>query len=77
MCFYITITCSQLLFNDIINLNSIPLALGYVSLILIALELLAYFALSFKPFKNFIFKDPITHKYGLDGHPCENHHHHH
>ncbi len=24
----------------------------------------------------FIFKDPITHKYGIKGHPCHHHHKH-
>lgn len=77
ICFYITIICSQLIFNYFINLNNIPNVFNYISIVLLILEIIAYLYLSFNPFKIFLFKDPITNKYGLEGHPCEHHHHHH
>lgn len=76
ICFLITIICSQLVFRYIINLENIPNAYNYLGIVLLILELVAYFYLTYKPFKNFIFKDPITNKYGLDGHPCHHHHEH-
>jgi hypothetical protein len=72
ICFYITIICSQFVFQYFIGLNSIPSSHVYLGVILLIIEIIAYFSLSFHPFKNFLFKDPITHKYGLDGH----HYHH-
>jgi hypothetical protein len=75
ICFYITVILSQLVFKYFISLNNILSVYLYLSIFLLIVELLAYFYLTFKPFKNCIFKDPITHKYGLDGHPCHHHHH--
>jgi hypothetical protein len=78
ICFCITIICSQLVFHHIVfvsALGSNPQIFTYLSLILLLLELLAYFTLTFHAPKNFLFKDPITHKYGLEGHPCNHHHH--
>ena len=76
ICFYITVICSQLIFKHIIILSNIPSIYTYLSIVLLIVELIAYLYLTFKPFKNFIFKDPITHKYGLEGHPCHHHHNH-
>ena len=75
ICFYITITCSQLVFYHFINIEPLPKVYTYLSIILLLIELIAYFTLTYKPFKNFIFSDPITHKYGIEGHPCHHHHH--
>ncbi len=74
ICFFITVTCSQFIFKYFINLN-ISSTIAYLSIVLLIIELVAYFILTFKPFKNILFKDPITKKYGIDGHPCEHHHH--
>ena len=76
ICFYITVICSQSIFKHIIILSNIPSIYTYLSIVLLIVELIAYLYLTFKPFKNFIFKDPITHKYGLEGHPCHHHHNH-
>ena len=76
ICFLITIICSQLVFNYIINLINYPIIYTYISFVLIIFELFAYFYLSFNPLKNFLFIDPITKKYGLDGHPCHHDHKH-
>ena len=73
ICFYITVIISQLVFKNIINLNVNSIYI-YLSIALLVIELILYLLLTFKPFKNFIFKDPITNKYGLDGHPCHHKH---
>ena len=76
ICFYITVICSQLVFKYFINLNNLSNIYLYLSIILLVLELSAYFYLTFYPFENFLFADPISHKYGLEGH-TEIHHHEH
>ena len=76
ICFLITVICSQLVFKYIINLSSYPNIFNYISIVLIIIELALYFTLTFKPLKNFMFKDPITKKYGLEGHPCHHDHKH-
>lgn len=75
ICFYITVICSQLVFKYIIDLNNLSDIYLYLSIGLLIIELFAYLYLTFRPQKNFIFKDPITKRYGLEGHPCEHHHH--
>ena len=76
ICFYITVISSQLIFRYIINLSSISNIWIYLSFGLLIIEIVAYLCLTFAPFKNFIFKDPITKRYGLDGHPCNHTHKH-
>ena len=77
ICFYITVICSRLVFNHIINLTVLPNIYTYLGIILLIIEIGTYAVFTFHPLKNFIFKDPITHKYGLDGHPCHHHNHKH
>ena len=74
ICFCVTIVCSQLTFNYFINIDSLPFIYTYLSCILLFIELGFYFFLTYNPRKNFIFKDPITNKYGIEGHPCHHHH---
>ena len=74
ICFYITVIVSQLVFNYFINLNTLPSIYTYLSIGLLVIEMICYFTFTYYPFKNFIFKDPITGKYGLEGHPCSHHH---
>lgn len=76
ICFLITVICSQVVFKYTINLINYPNVFIYVSFVLIIIELLLYFYLTYYPLKNFIFKDPITHKYGLEGHHCYHNHKH-
>ena len=76
ICFYITVICSQLVFNTVINISEIENIYIYFSIALLIIEMCAYLYLTFNPFNNSIFKDPITHKYGLEGHPCDHHHKH-
>ena len=72
--FIITIITSQVVFNYFINMD-IKNIYTYLCIILLIIELLCYFTFTYYPFKNFIFKDPITDKYGVEGHPCEHHKH--
>ena len=76
ICFYITVIVSQLVFKYIISINSLPFTYTYLSIILLAVEFASYMFLTFQPLNNFIFKDPISHKYGLKGHTEMEHHHH-
>ena len=70
ICFYVTVICSQLVYRYIINLNNFSNIFTYISFGLIIIELFFYFYLTYHARKNFIFEDPITHKYGIEGHPC-------
>ena len=76
LCFYITVICSQLLFNFLIQINPLPFVYCYLGGILLFIEIGAYMFLTFNPLKNFIFEDPISHKYGLEGHTELDHHKH-
>lgn len=68
ICFYVTITLSQLVFNHFINIDTLPPIYTYLSIILLLIELISYLTLTYHPIKNFIFKDPISNKYGIEGH---------
>lgn len=76
ICFYLTVICSQLVFKYYINLNNVSNVYTYLSIGLLIIEMFAYLYLTYKPLKNFMFKDPITDKFGLEGHPCHHHHKH-
>ena len=76
ICFFVTIICSQLVFTYFIHLDALPFFCTYLSSILLFIELGCYFFFTFQPFKNFMYQDPITNKYGLEGHPCHHDHHH-
>lgn len=72
--FCIVIYVSQVISYYFMNLEALPFIYTYLSAILLLIEIGMYMFLTFNPMKNFIFKDPINHKYGLAGHT---HHHHH
>ena len=76
ICFYITVVCSYCVYNYFINIEPLPFVYTYLSCILLFVEIGAYMFLTFNPIKNFIFEDPISHKYGLSGH-TEGHKHNH
>lgn len=76
ICFYITVICSNLVFNYFINIDALPFIYTYLCCILLFIEIGAYMFLTFNPLKNIIFEDPISHKYGLEGH-TETHDHKH
>ena len=76
ICFYITVICSQIVFYKLINMELLPSFYTYLSIILLIIELGAYLLLTYRPLHNFLFEDPISHKYGISGH-TEIHHHNH
>ena len=76
ICFYIMVICANLVFNYFINIDALPFIYTYLCCILLFIEIGAYMFLTFNPLKNIIFEDPISHKYGLEGH-TETHDHKH
>ena len=76
VCFYIAIMFSCIVEHYFLIIDTLPFIYTYICCILLFIELAAYFIFTIKPLKNFIFEDPITHKYGIKGHP-ELHHHDH
>lgn len=76
VCFFVTVLVSRITFNNIITAADLPFAIKYMSLLLLFFEILAYSFLTFNPEKNFLFKDPITNKFGLEGHSHEHNHNH-
>ena len=68
--FYVVVIVSQLLFFSLVELNVINDLIVILSCIGIFIILFCYFLFTFKPPRIFLFKDPVTNKYGFDGH-CE------
>ena len=68
ICFYIVVVSSNLVFRYFISIEPLPYIYTYLSCILLFIEIGCYMFFTYNPPKNFIFKDPITHKYGLEGH---------
>ena len=66
--FYVVIISSQLLFNYILQLEPLNNVYKYFSCIGIFIIFACYLLLTLMPIKSFIFKDPITKKYGFNGH---------
>ena len=66
--FYITIIISQYLFYYILNINELNYTYRYISCIGIFIIFGGYMIHTLIPPKNFIFKDPISNKYGFNGH---------
>lgn len=76
VCFNVTVVASQLVFYKLLSISSVSFIVTYFSVILLAIEFGMYMFWTFQPLENFIFEDPISHKYGLSGH-TEIHDHHH
>lgn len=66
--FYISIICSQLVFMHIINLPPMEFMCEYFGTIGLFIIFGLCMILTLQPFEIFLFKDPISHKYGLSGH---------
>ena len=66
--FYIVIISSQYLFSHIISTNPINYLQQYLSCIGTYIIFACYMTLTLMPIKNFLFKDPISNKYGFKGH---------
>ena len=71
--FYLAIISSTLTFKYIINITSLPFYLTYISVIVLFIIFGFYMVLTLLPIKNFLFKDPITNKYGIKGHSHHEH----
>ena len=68
MIFYITIVISQIVFMKLLTFSDVGYIVNYVSLILMFMIFGFYMVLTLMPIKNLFFKDPITKKYGVNGH---------
>lgn len=66
--FFITVACGQIIFKIVLELNPLPYIFNYLGLLGIFAIFGFYMVVTLLPIKNFIFKDPITNKYGLKGH---------
>lgn len=66
--FYLAIILSNLTFNYIINMEPLHFFYSYISVVLLFIIFGFYMVLTLQPIKNFLFKDPITKKYGIRGH---------
>ena len=66
--FYIVIICSQLAFSDLLQIPPVGFVVYYLSCVGLFAIFGCYMLLTFLPAKNFIFKDPITNKYGFRAH---------
>ena len=66
--FYIAIILSQFTFKYIIELNNLGSVCAYISCFLLFVFFGCYLLLTLLPLENFIFKDPLTNKYGFKGH---------
>lgn len=66
--FYIAIIASQLAFYHILDLQPLPSVYSNIGLIGTFVVLVLYMILTLLPLTNFLFKDPITNKYGINGH---------
>lgn len=74
MSFYLVIIVAQSIFYFIIKLNSIGFIYTYLSVILLFIIFGIYMTSTLLPFKNFMFKDPISKEYGIKGHSDINKH---
>lgn len=66
--FYIVIIISQIVFYKVLGLENISFFYQYIGIIGTFIIFAFYMRATLLPIKNFIFKDPITKKYGLNGH---------
>ena len=69
--FYIVIITSQYLFYLLLRIDTIPYIIQYLSCAGIFLLFGGYMIHTLMPAKNFLFKDPITNKYGYKAHSEE------
>lgn len=66
--FYIAIIIGQILFYYIISLNPFSFIFKYLGIVLLFTIFSIYMIGTLLPLKGIIFKDPLTDKYGIDGH---------
>lgn len=68
MSFVIATILGQYVFNILINLCYSNIILKHVGIIGLIMVFLKYITHTYVPDKNFLYKDPITHEYGITGH---------
>lgn len=66
--FYIVIIASQLAFYGLLQIPPVSFFVYYLSCAGLFVVIACYMILTLMPAKNFIFKDPITHKFGFKAH---------
>lgn len=66
--FFITVFLSQYFTYLVINMKNISYQVSYISLILLFIIFGMYLILTLLPIEAFLFKDPLTNKYGIKGH---------
>lgn len=66
--FYVVIICSQYLFFYIISIQTINYFWQYLSCVLTFVIFACYMIFTLLPLEIFLFKDPLTNKYGFKGH---------
>ena len=66
--FYVSIILSQMTFYYIIDMESFGFMISYLSCIGLFILFGFYMILTLLPIKSFLFKDPISNKYGFSGH---------
>ena len=66
--FIVSIIIGQLVFSKLINITSSNLVLTHIGIIGLIIIFLIYITRTYVPTMNFLHKDPITNKYGIEGH---------
>ena len=66
--FYVSIILSQMTFYYIIDMEYLGFMVSYLSCIGLFILFGFYMILTLLPIKSFLFKDPISNKYGFSGH---------
>ena len=71
--FYVTIFLGQYFSYLSLNMNDVSHFINYLSIILLTIIFGIYITATIMPIKNFLFKDPLTNKYGIKGHAHHEH----
>ena len=66
--FIVSIIIGQLVFSKLITIPNSNLVLTHIGIIGLIIIFLIYITRTYVPTMNFLHKDPITNKYGIEGH---------
>lgn len=66
--FVVAAFCGAGVFGLVLEAPAVGAVSGFISMIISTMILSAYLLLTKFPLHNFLFEDPITHKYGYEGH---------
>lgn len=66
--FFVTVFLSQFLTSLILKQDQVSYLVSYISLVFLFIIFGMYLTLTLLPIKSFLFKDPLTDKYGIKGH---------